>query len=163
MILLVKDGYRYCQDGRWRDFAMFGSYRSCVKEYRSLGHARRIAKDLGAKVVQIPDGMEIDASGKVIERRPCEDKPGWENVVHHKLDEFVVEAHNMNEQKKAVLLGIALLGATNAERSAYENVPNGKKAWDQLVAERLIIKDGVFFVLSPTGKQAVKDLVSKAK
>ena len=64
----------------------------------------------------------------------------------------------MNSSKKSVLLGMALLGATNNERAAYENVKGGKQAWDDLLNEKLILKDGVFYILSPTGKQAVKDL-----
>ncbi len=64
----------------------------------------------------------------------------------------------LTESKKAVLFGMALLGATNAERSVYENVVNGKEAFDEVVAEKLIIKDGVYFVLSPTGRQLVREL-----
>lgn len=68
----------------------------------------------------------------------------------------------MNESQESVLLGMALLGATNAERSAYANVKDGKKAWDECVAEGHIVKnDNKFFVLSQTGKQLVQELHKK--
>ncbi len=87
MILIInKDGWRLCNDGRWRNFAMFGNGSGCVNEYRCMGNARRRAKHIGGIVVQVPEGMSVDASGLVIETIPT--KPGYERVVHHKLIEF---------------------------------------------------------------------------
>lgn len=60
----------------------------------------------------------------------------------------------MNESQKSVLLGMRLLGATNAERSAYENVKDGKEAWDVLVKDGFIVKELGFYVLSDKGIRA---------
>ena len=95
MIYVIADagGYqncRLCKDGKLRWTALFGSYPSCVKQYRSLGHAKRRAKQIGGEVVQIPKGFEMDCSGLVIQRIPAEDKPGYERVLHHNLTSFVV-------------------------------------------------------------------------
>jgi hypothetical protein len=67
----------------------------------------------------------------------------------------------MNESKKAVLLGMSLLGVTNAERAAYQNVKDGKKAWDGLVKEKAIIKEGAFYRLSPHGRALVATLMEQ--
>ena len=57
MIYLINnDGYRLCKDKRWRTFAMFGTYPSCVKIYRQKGSAINLAKKLKARVVELPEG-----------------------------------------------------------------------------------------------------------
>lgn len=33
-----------CRDDRFRDFAWFGTYSSCVKQYKTVGHALNTAK-----------------------------------------------------------------------------------------------------------------------
>jgi len=93
MILIISENgrYRLCNDNRWRDFAMFGNVKGCVKQYRSMGHAKRRAKRVHGFVVLIPNGFEVDASGNVIETIPCIDKPGYVNYKHHKLTEYTVE------------------------------------------------------------------------
>lgn len=63
MLLIVKDNMRLCQDNKWRTFANFGTYPECVKEYKSLGHARRKAKRVKGEVVQIPEGVTVEAGG----------------------------------------------------------------------------------------------------
>ena len=87
LFIINENGWRLCNDGRWRYFAMFGS----VKQYKTLGQARHHAEQVGGKVVRIPEGMSVDASGTVIETIPCPDKPGYVQYKHHKLSEFVVE------------------------------------------------------------------------
>jgi hypothetical protein len=68
MILIInKENMRLCYDNIWRAFANFGSLSSCVKIYKSLGHAKRRAKRNGGSVVEIPDGLTIDASGDVMD------------------------------------------------------------------------------------------------
>ena len=67
---------------------MFGSVKGCVKQYRSKGHALHRAKHIGGIVVQVPEGMSVDASGDVIETIPT--TPGYERHVHHKLSSFPV-------------------------------------------------------------------------
>ena len=63
----------------------------------------------------------------------------------------------MSEAKKAVLMTMTLLGATNAERAAYGNVAHGKQAWDELIADGLIVKNEEnLFVLSDTGRRAAR-------
>lgn len=87
-LIINKDGYRMCQDGKWRDFANFGTYQENVKEYRSLGWAKRAIRGRNAAVVKVPEGMSVDASGKVLEEVPT--TPGYHRVVHHKLSEYIV-------------------------------------------------------------------------
>ncbi|MCK9462606.1 MAG: hypothetical protein M0R80_23555 [Proteobacteria bacterium] len=89
MILIINaNGFRLCNDGYWRNFAMFGNVKGCVKQYRYKGHALRRAKHLGGIVVQVPQGMEVDASGVVIETIPVgADKVRYQ---HHKLSSFPV-------------------------------------------------------------------------
>lgn len=67
---------------------MFGSVSGCVQKYRYVGHARRRAKHIGGTVVQVPQGMSVEASGLVIETIPT--TPGFERVVHHNLKEFAI-------------------------------------------------------------------------
>jgi hypothetical protein len=55
-------------------------------------------------------------------------------------------------------MGMALLAATTVERAVYENVKNGKQAWDEVLALGLIVKDDGFYVLSDNGRKAVKTI-----
>ena len=90
-LIIINDlGWRLCNDHRWRDFAMFGRVAGCLKEYKTLRHARRRAKHIGGKVVRIPEGMTVDISGTVIETIDCPDKPGYVTYKHHNLAEYVV-------------------------------------------------------------------------
>jgi hypothetical protein len=86
LLIINENGWRLCNDGRWRDFALSGS----VKQYKTVGHAKHRAEHIGGKVVKVPKGMSVDASGTVIETIPCPDKPGYVNYKHHRLSEFVV-------------------------------------------------------------------------
>jgi len=92
MILIIhKDNTnRYCKDGYFRHFAMFGTFSDCVKQYRHLGQAKRVAKLVSGRVVYIPDSMEVDAVGTVIETKDCPDKKGYVNYFNHDLTKFVV-------------------------------------------------------------------------
>jgi hypothetical protein len=95
-IIIIDDtGNRWCGDNRWRKFANYGSYRECVKTYKTVGSAKITAKRHKARIVAIPSNDEvrrsIEAQGKVIEYRDSPDRPGYEIVSHTKLDEFVVE------------------------------------------------------------------------
>lgn len=65
MIVIVKNGYRLCSDNRWRSFANFGTYPECVKEYRSLGWAKKKAKKIGGTVVELKEGETMDACGRI--------------------------------------------------------------------------------------------------
>lgn len=91
MILIETSGNRYCKDGKFRSFASFGTFHECVKIYKCLGHAKRIAKRHNANIIVIPKGMSIDASGLIIETKNCEDKPGYVNYIHHNVSEFIVK------------------------------------------------------------------------
>ena len=75
---------------------MFGNVAGCVKEYRSVGHALNRAKKIKGVVVQVPEGMEVDAGGKVIETIPVEDKPGYVTYQHHALTEFAIPVKQEN-------------------------------------------------------------------
>jgi hypothetical protein len=95
IMLIDNEGRRLCQDKRWRDFANYGTYRECVKTYRAVGGAKAMARKLKARIVAVGNEpgveREVDAVGKVIERRPTPDKPGYETVTHKQLADFVVE------------------------------------------------------------------------
>ena len=76
MIFVVKDGMRLCKDKRWREFANFGTFKECVKIYRSRGAAVRLAnsqnalleyhnKTANVKVAEVPVGFTVNAVGDV--------------------------------------------------------------------------------------------------
>lgn len=91
IIIINKDGLRLCKDNRWRDFAMFGTYASCVKIYKLLGAAKTKARHISGKVVVIPDGMTIDASGRITETTQVEkDGELWDLHTHHSVSKFIV-------------------------------------------------------------------------
>jgi hypothetical protein len=99
MILVTKEVMDYglcmlCNDGKLRDFAMFGNMRGCVRIYRKVGHARVVASRIGGQVAVIPEGMKVEAGGCVIESVLCAPPPGetGEHVrnIQHKLGEFLL-------------------------------------------------------------------------
>lgn len=91
MILITKDGHRYCNDGRLRDFAMFGNMPRCVKVYHLVWRAQAVAAKFGGQVVVIPPGMKVDAGGSVIETVPVESPKGFERHIRHRVEEFAVQ------------------------------------------------------------------------
>lgn len=89
MILIINANQaRLCQDNCWRSFANFGTYPECVKEYRSLGHAKNKAKKVKGFVVLIPKDFEVDAVGTVFEREPISQTS--EILTKHQLREFKI-------------------------------------------------------------------------
>ena len=63
-------GDRLCGDGQCRSFAMFGTYHSCVKVYKSYAYARKAAKNLrtiqGYVLEHVQNGeSEINAVGQL--------------------------------------------------------------------------------------------------
>jgi len=82
MIFLIKNGMRFCEDRKWRAFANFGTFPECVKLYKKLGWAKRIALQLGAQVVQLPDKIEINAAGEICY---CGISP------EYKMEDFIVK------------------------------------------------------------------------
>ena len=92
MILIIdrESTARYCQDGKFRYFACFGTYPECVKVYKTLGHAFVAAKQWNSRVVDIPDNMRVEAGGTVIELIPCPAKEGYVDCVHHDIVKFVL-------------------------------------------------------------------------
>jgi hypothetical protein len=66
MILIINEhGFRLCQDNRWRLIAHFGTKPECVKQYKSVGWARRKARRIKGIVVRIPSGVLVEAAGTV--------------------------------------------------------------------------------------------------
>jgi hypothetical protein len=92
MILIIEkeNTKRLCKDGYFRDFAMFGSFKDCVKIYKTLGHAFHRAKEMSARVVNIPDHMKLEWSGTIIETVPCPDKEGYVQYFHPPITKFIV-------------------------------------------------------------------------
>jgi hypothetical protein len=71
MILIInKDNARLCRDGKWRNHANFGDFKECVKIYKRLSAAQTKASRIGGRVVKLPIGYHIDASGYVWEEVP---------------------------------------------------------------------------------------------
>lgn len=96
MIYIINnDGYRLCNDDRWRTFAMFGTPQSTVKLFRVMGWAIKKAKRLKARVVELPDDVTVDAAGNLSREVPT--KPGFHRVEHPSVEEFVV--HDFRENK----------------------------------------------------------------
>ena len=105
MILIIRNGRRLCHDLRWRRFASYGSMSSCVKVYRSMGHAIRKRNHINAinnyqhnglglaQVIDLPNGHEINAAGQVMETVPVlfPHTPGFERIIEHTMEEFIVE------------------------------------------------------------------------
>lgn len=67
--IINKDtGARLCRDGCWREFAYFGTSKSCVKVYRTSGWAIRGAERIGnSMVLSLASRMVMDASGEIFE------------------------------------------------------------------------------------------------
>lgn len=68
MVLIVKDNMRLCNDGRFRQFANFGTFKECVKVYRSVSAATKKAKEVSGSAVSIPAGHTVDACGSVYDQ-----------------------------------------------------------------------------------------------
>jgi len=73
-------GARLCRDFQWREFAHFGTGRTCVKEYRSTSAALKAGAkyrirpaekqgDVIANVIHLMEGDTMDASGNVTRAR----------------------------------------------------------------------------------------------
>ena len=99
-MILIIDGHgnRLCRDGKWRDYAGFGSVSTSVRTYSRLADARRVAKHSTygvGRVVVIPGDSpvlrEVEAGGKVIEYHPVPGDPGLVTVTHASLEDFEVE------------------------------------------------------------------------
>jgi hypothetical protein len=78
-------GFRLCKDGLWRSHANFGDYRSCVQDYKSRAAAIRRAKKCGGQVVELPEGLHIEASGY------CYVTTGPEETCHQRfLTDYII-------------------------------------------------------------------------
>jgi hypothetical protein len=71
-------GARQCQDGKWREFAGFGTYPECVKVWRQKGWAVRRMQKLNwrtgddaernvATVLSLPADKVMDAAGNILD------------------------------------------------------------------------------------------------
>lgn len=78
MIFVIKGNARLCKDKRWREFAHFGTFESCVKTYRRRSAADAVATSQNAlleykkktpnvAVAEVPDGYIVDAVGNVFD------------------------------------------------------------------------------------------------
>lgn len=69
MIVVAKvmngKNYRLCQDNLWREWAHFGTFPECVKEYVSRGWAEKAAKKKKGFVIELKKGEAMDAFGRV--------------------------------------------------------------------------------------------------
>ena len=99
-LILIIDGYgnRLCRDGKWRDYAGFGSVSTSVRTYKRLADAKRVARHQThgvGRVVVIPGDSpvlrNVEAGGKVIEHHPVPDNPGFVTITHAALEDFEVE------------------------------------------------------------------------
>lgn len=95
MIMVIDNaGRRLCKDKRWRDFANFGTYPECVKVYKRVGNATRVAKRFGGQVVVIHSDESVkrlvNASGQVEEHRPIADMPNFVTSLTVPIHDFVI-------------------------------------------------------------------------
>lgn len=95
ILIINRDGDRLCRDGRWRDFANFGTESSCVKTYKQRDAAKRMAHRVWGRVVVVPSGnasvkRHVEAGGLVVESHSIPNKPGYEKIFHAALSDFVV-------------------------------------------------------------------------
>jgi hypothetical protein len=78
MIFVIKGNKRLCQDKKWREFAHFGTFGSCVKVYKRRARAEQIAtsqnallayhkKEQDVKVAEVPSGYTVNAVGDVFD------------------------------------------------------------------------------------------------
>ena len=75
IVVCPATGRRLCWDNKWRNFAHFGTFRECVKEFRYLASALKAGQryrlpaarktDTAASVIHLYDNDSMDASGKV--------------------------------------------------------------------------------------------------
>lgn len=86
-------GARFCQDGCWREFAYFGTYRACVKVWRKRSWAERAALVRSkAVILELPDGQHLDASGNILQRNK---KSGNDTEIGH-VDKWLDDNHALN-------------------------------------------------------------------
>jgi hypothetical protein len=78
-ILTDDKGRRYCRDGQFREFANFGTGRTCVKEYKRKAYAdkviyrhndecERLGRDSKIEswtIYHLHDGDKMDAVGNI--------------------------------------------------------------------------------------------------
>ena len=84
-ILTDDKGRRYCRDGQFREFALFGGTRpTCVKQYKRKAYADKViwrhnaeCERLGLKskietwtVYRLDDGDIMDAVGNITRKKP---------------------------------------------------------------------------------------------
>ncbi len=89
LLIIDNDNRRLCQDNRWRNFAGFGSVKSCVKTYRSLSAAKRKAKAMKGYVIELPEDATIEASGRVYREVPT--SPGFERIETIDIKSLIIE------------------------------------------------------------------------
>ena len=86
-----KDGFKQlCNDNLFREMSPFGSEGCCLKTYKTLGGAMRKASRIKGRVINIPNDRRINMCMQIVEDVPCPDKPGYESLIRHEIDEFVV-------------------------------------------------------------------------
>ena len=100
MFIIATPTKRLCQDGLLREFASFGTFKECVKVYKRVSIAARKARHLNAMrgflaphkdkfmIIEIKEGMSINAAGQVIKTEPAE--PGFEKVTTVSYSEILI-------------------------------------------------------------------------
>ena len=67
VILNPETGARLCKDNKWRNFAMFGTFKECVKTYKRQGNATNCAFKFAVngffRIICIHEGEYMNASG----------------------------------------------------------------------------------------------------
>ena len=85
IILHPENGWRYCKDGKWREIALGGTFRFCVKIYKTQGHAQRQANRIKVNgkthIISLGHNQEMDASGRIITTLPSS-REGYELIAH---------------------------------------------------------------------------------
>ena len=70
--VVTERGNRLCKDGKWREFACFGTYPECVKVFKCEGWAMKAAEKYCLhddwELKRIREGQSMDACGRIFER-----------------------------------------------------------------------------------------------
>jgi hypothetical protein len=100
MIIIATPTKRLCKDNCLREFAMFGTFKECVKTYVSKSAAIRKARYLNGLrlyknpnaeklvAIEITEDMHIDACGRVTRMEPA--TPGFEKVIEVPYSEILI-------------------------------------------------------------------------
>ena len=64
-LLIDKETWMLCNDGKLRRKPLFGTEPECARFYRNLGWAKKKATKMGLFIVEIPSKHQLDITGTI--------------------------------------------------------------------------------------------------